>query len=82
VFVLYASKGIFSIPPFMNPGRSQLWFLVWLTLILHRIFSADTILGVGKERKGQPQPLYLPLQMILGRTENTWISHPATQILL
>ena len=82
MFVLYASKGIFSIPPFMNPGRSQLWFLVWLTLILHRIFSADTILGVGKERKGQPQPLYLPLQMILGRTENTWISHPATQILL
>lgn len=82
MFVLDASKGIFSIPVFTTLEDHSSWFPVWLTLILHRFFAADNHSG-SWERKGvwQPQSPYLPLHMTLGRTENTWISHLATQIL-
>lgn len=59
------------------------WIPVWITLIPYSIFAADTILWVGKNRGCQPpSPLCLPLQMTLGRAENTWISDHATQSLL
>lgn len=59
------------------------WVPLWLTLILHTfLIAADPIPRVRQDRGWQPQPLHSPLQMTLGRAENTWISHPATRSLL
>lgn len=50
MLVLDASKGIFSIPVFMNPGRSQLMVSYMAHPNSSDIFATDTILGVGKDR--------------------------------
>lgn len=82
MLALGASKGIFSIPVFMNPGRS----LLMVSYLAHPnssdIFATDTIQGVGKDREQQPQPPYSTLADASGKNKNHMDNHPTAQTLL